>query len=246
MIDIKEYHRPNSLNEALELLTRSGLRAALLAGGTTLVPQDDVIDDVIDLQALGLNNIEIDNESFTLGAMCRIQDVVGHAEIPPMLKTAAKREGPNTFRNMGTIGGLIATADRESELYAALLVYEAKVIWLSYAGRNEISLSELNQDMLGDSLITSITFPKDGITSDERIARTPADKPIVSVVGRKDAAGVVRLAACGVAERPILLDFQRLDELMPPGDFRGSSQYRKSMVELLSQRVLANLARLSV
>ena len=242
MIDFKEYHRPNSVNEALELLTRIGVRAALVAGGTNLVPQDDVIDEVIDLQALGLDNIESDGESFSLGAMCRIQDIVGHAEIPPLLKTTAKREGPNTFRNMGTIGGLIATADWECELYAALLAYDAKVIWLSHDGRNEISLSELNQDMLGQALITSVTFPKGGITGDERIARTPADKPIVSVVGRKDSVGVVRLAACGVADRPILLDFQRLDELMPPGDFRGSSQYRKNMVELLSQRVLANLS----
>lgn len=242
MIDAKEYHRPNSVNEALELLSRRGMRSSLLAGGTTLVPQDDVIDDVIDIQALGLNNIESDGESFSLGAMCRIQDIVGHTEIPPLLKTTAQREGPNTFRNMGTIGGLVAIADWESELYAALLVYDAKVIWLSYDGRNEISLSELNPDMLEEVLITSVIIPKDGITGDERIARTPADKPIVSVVGRKDAAGVVRLAACGVAERPILLDFRRLDELMPPADFRGSSQYRKSMVELLSQRVLANMS----
>ncbi len=241
MIDIQEYHRPNSVDEALELLSGSGVRTALVAGGTTLIPQDNVIDDLIDMQALGLNEIKSEGETLKLGAMCRIQDVVENSDVPLMIQTTAKWEGPNTFRNAGTLGGVIITADWESELFAALLVHEATVAWLSLAGKNEISLSEFNEDMLQGGLVTSITIRKSGVTAGERIVRTPADKPIVSVVGRTDEAGVTRLAAGGVAKRPVLLDLQHLDELKPPSDFRGSSHYRQQMVALLSQRVLTQL-----
>jgi CO/xanthine dehydrogenase FAD-binding subunit len=241
MIDIQEYHRPNSVEEALELLSRSGVRTALLGGGTTLIPQSDVIQDLIDLQALDLNEIRSEGETLELGALCRIQDIVENSDVPLLLQTTAKWEGPNTLRNAGTLGGLCITADWESELFAALLVCEATVTWMSLAGINEIRLSEFNRDMLQGGLLTSITIRNSGVTAGERIARTPADKPIVSVVGRRDDDEVTRLAACGVASRPVLLDLQHLDELEPPDDFRGTSDYRQQMVALLSQRVLTHL-----
>ncbi len=241
MIDIQSYHRPSSIEEALDLLSRPGVRTALVAGGTTLIPQDKDIDDLIDIQALGLDEIEPQDDEVRLGAMCRLQAIVENPAVPHLIQTTARWEGPNTIRNAGTLGGICLTADWESELFAALLVYEATINWLSISGKKEVRLSEFRQDMLHDGLVTSITIQKGGESAGERIARTPADKPIVSVVGRKDEMAVIRLAACGIADRPILFEPDQIEEMNPPGDFRGSSGYRRQMVGLLSQRVLTQL-----
>jgi CO/xanthine dehydrogenase FAD-binding subunit len=89
-------------------------------------------------------------------------------------------------------------------------------------------------------LITAVTIQRHGQTASDRVARTPADRPIVAVVGRRVADGVL-LAACGVAKRPILFNANGIDQLKPPADFRGSSGYRREMTAVLSQRVLAEL-----
>jgi CO/xanthine dehydrogenase FAD-binding subunit len=173
-----------------------------------------------------------------MGAMVRLQAVVDHADVPELVRQMTLREGANTFRNMGTLGGVVATADPESELYAALLVHEAMVTVQSSAGEGRVPLAELE---LGERvLITAVTIQLHGQTASDRVARTPADRPIVSVVGRRVADGFL-LAVCGVAKRPILINANEIDQLTPPADFRGSSGYRREMTAVLSQRVLVEL-----
>jgi len=50
-----EYHRPKSLQQALELLSR----ARPLGGGTALTPRRAELDSVMDLQDLGLAGQEL-------------------------------------------------------------------------------------------------------------------------------------------------------------------------------------------
>jgi CO/xanthine dehydrogenase FAD-binding subunit len=139
---------------------------------------------------------------------------------------------------MGTLGGEVATADPESELYAALLVHEAVETAQTSAGETLVPLAEI--EVSEKELITAVTIQRHGQTASDRVARTPADRPIVAVVGRRVADGVL-LAACGVAKRPILFNANGIDQLKPPADFRGSSGYRREMTAVLSQRVLAEL-----
>ena len=58
MRTIREYHRPATLGEALILLARTDVDSVPLGGGTVLngLP-DDVPEEVVDLQSLGLDNI---------------------------------------------------------------------------------------------------------------------------------------------------------------------------------------------
>ena len=51
--------------------------------------------------------------------------------------------------------------------------------------------------------------------------------------------GRVRLAMTGVADVPVVVD--DLERLQPPGDFRGSSEYRRALAIALSARVRAEL-----
>jgi CO/xanthine dehydrogenase FAD-binding subunit len=93
-----------------------------------------------------------------------------------------------------------------------------------------------------DGIVTRVSFALDGRAAYERVARTPADSPIVAVIGRRDAAGEVRLAFCGVADRPILLTRSELQTLVPPADFRGSPAYRRAAAIALADRVTQALA----
>jgi CO/xanthine dehydrogenase FAD-binding subunit len=236
MTQHKTYHRPTSVSEAISLAAQDG--AVLIAGGTQSVPDwRDSAETFVDLQAVGLDQITVNGNKITIGAMTRLQSVVDHPEMPTLIKQMAHREAPNTFRNMATVGGTIATADPESELYAAMLVHAATVTTQSATGERSCRLSEGLQLGSGE-LITSVSIQTGGESAAHSVGRTPADKPIVAVIGRKTDSSTL-LAACGVADRPILIDDDTV--LNPSGDFRGSAEYRTQMAKLLTKRVVATL-----
>lgn len=251
MPQLKRYHRPESVEAALELLGRPGVGSALVAGGTYLTPRiDEDVEEVVDLQATGLDQIEHEDGGMTLGAMVTMQSVVDDEEAPALLREMARREGPNTFRNQGTVGGTVARAgagrvDAESEFLAAMLVLEAEVTVQTAGGERRLALADFLSDVenaLANGILTSVSLAKGGETADARVARTPADAPIVAAVGRRDEAGNLYLALCGVTERPALVDPDEIENVDPPADFRGSAEYRREMAGVLGRRVIAALS----
>lgn len=248
MAQLKAYHRPSSVEEALQLLARPQVSTAVVAGGTHLNARlSDSIEEVIDLQAVGLDGVEFNGDRLTLGAMVRIQTLVENSHVPALIRDLAQREGPNTFRNQGTVGGLISAADPDSELLAALLVFEAEVEVRSTGGARRLALPDFLANVstaLDGGLLISVSLAATGQGAAERAARTPADSPIVAAVGRRGKEGQIRLALCGVAKTPILVSpnaDQLKSQLNPPGNFRGSSEYRRQIAVVLARRVIAEL-----
>ena len=244
MATIRDYHRPSTVEEALDLLARDDVVSAPLGGGTTLNGLPTTVpDEVVDLQLLGLNEITYQDSTLTVGAMARLAELVTHEMTPAAILGLAKREAPNTIRNAATVGGTVGTADSQSPLLAGLLAYGATVAIVGSDGSTVIDLAQVLADrtLLGSRLVKSIQIPVGGDAAWESTQRTPADTPIVLVVGRKDAAGQVRLAATGVADTPVHLDPQNLENLHPPADFRGSANYRRHLAKVLSARVMARL-----
>ena len=129
MPSVLAYHRPGSLDEASTLLAAPNRRA--LGGGTIAVPTARVHRDegveLVDLQALGLDAVEVDGESLSLGAMVRLGAMVEDDRIPVLLRDLAKRELPSALRNQATLGGTVAHAESTSVLLAGLLVHGAQV-----------------------------------------------------------------------------------------------------------------------
>ena len=106
MANVKSYHRPRNVDEALKLLVQKGRSATILAGGTGLVPNlGDESKDVIDLQSSGLEQIEFSDGRVTVGAMMRLRSIVENEALPGVLRQAARFEGPNTLRNAATASG---------------------------------------------------------------------------------------------------------------------------------------------
>ncbi|MDT8306173.1 MAG: FAD binding domain-containing protein [Anaerolineae bacterium] len=244
MAPIQAYHRPQTIAEALQLLTRDGVRTALVAGGTSLVPTlgEKEIDEIVDLQALGLDGIEDHGGRLHLGALLPLQTLVDDDRVPVLIREGAFRAGPNTFRHQATLGGTIAGRHWECELLAALLVHDAALTIETTAGAQTLSLADfLGQEDTPAGIIAGITIATGGRTGHARVARTPLDTAIVAAHARRDANGTVRLALTGVGTTPSLIDPGELDALDPPGDFRGSSDYRKEMAAILARRALAQL-----
>jgi CO/xanthine dehydrogenase FAD-binding subunit len=243
MARVNHYHRPENIEEALQLLSRPEVHSTILAGGTSLlVGFDRDVGQVVDLQNIGLDQIESAQGKMMIGAMVRLQRIVDDENVPPLIREMARLEGPNTFRHAGTLGGVLVEADWESELFAALLVHEAKVRVRTLDGKDVVPLDQFTREELGDGIVTGVIIKEGGQTAHERVSRTPADKPIVAVVGRKDDSGKVRLALCGMAERPVLSSKDEIAKLSPPNDFRGSSAYRQKIAEVLVERVLGKLS----
>lgn len=259
------YHRPESLDEALALLAKPG--SAPLAGGTKLLSTEQGLPGtaVIDLQALGLGQIQLvtvnDVPTVAAGATLTLTQL-GHflqAELPEhpaakLLQTAVHQAGPNTYRNAATLGGTIASRLPDSELLTALLVLEASLTLHSPNQENSVSLADYLADGERPSgLITTVAIPlPTGKGTSHRVARTPADYPIVSITGWHLADGSVRLAATGLGERPFRLHAAEQADIEQaanaaaaanthPGDFRGSASYRADMAAVLTRRTLNQL-----
>ena len=239
------YHRPRSLEEALDLL-RSPQRVAL-AGGTTLNADRESSDlEAVDLQALGLDSIAAaDDGRVRVGATATLDAVRRCDLLPGSLRDLARAEQPSTLRTLATVGGLVARAPCESVLLAALLAHEGRVDLSGPGdeGPSERSLAELLATGLpAGALITAVIVDPAGRTALARTGRTPADVPIVAAYGRR-TEGFVSMALTGVADHPVLVDvFDPAAGLDPAGDFRGGRQYRLHLAGTLTARVMSELS----
>jgi len=229
------YHRPETLDEAVALLSQP--QHIPLAGGTVINADRHRSGYVgVDLQSLGLNNIQFEGSSASVGAMVRVADIE-HTFPHDLLGVAARRELPSTLRTLGTIGGAVAAAGQESLLLAALLASSATV---TTADGKSTPLDEFLRSPNG--LITTVELHTSTDWAFEHTGRTPMDTPIVAVAGRRSSSGPI-LAITGVSSVPELArSLDEVEQLIPFSDFRGSSEYRHHLAVKLSQRVLGALS----
>ena len=182
-----------------------------------------------------------------IGAMARLSELAAHQAIPELLQHLTQREGPNTLRNVATLGGTVATGNPDSELVAGLLVFDGRVTLAKAGPVNEtVALGELLADrsLLDGSIIVAVGIETDGQAAVARTGRTPSDTSIVAAVGRRTASGI-RLALTGIAATPTLVESDAVADLDPPGDFRGSSEYRRQLAGTLTRRVMEELGEKS-
>lgn len=248
MPQLKAYHRPSSLDEALQLLSRPGVHSIIIGGGAYIIARmPETVDEVVDLQAItDLYETTYTGTGLILGGMVRLQTIVDDERAPALLREAARREGPNTFRNTATVGGLVAHPNKESEFLATLLVFDAEVQVQAVNGKKDIPLPHFLRDVptaLSGGIVTAVSLATMGKTASDRVARTPADKPIVAVLARLGDDGKVRLALCGVDNTPVLVEPDNVKAaIKPPNDFRGSTEYRRQMAATLTRRVLSQIS----
>jgi CO/xanthine dehydrogenase FAD-binding subunit len=144
------------------------------------------------------------------------------------------------LRTLGTVGGTIVAGGRESALTAGLVACDAIVTMAGPDGADDIDLTVLLADLdsVRGRIITSVHLDVTGAASVQSTARTRADTPIVCCVARAVAGGT-RVAMSGVAVTAVAVT--DINQLSPPGDFRGSPDYRRHLAAVLRARALAEL-----
>ncbi len=168
-----EYHRPETLAEALALLTEHGDWAKPLAGGQSLVPamsfrlaQPSILVDLNRLDEL--SSIQPTAEGgVQIGAMTRHSAAERSALIEqraPLLHEVMPWIAHPQIRNRGTVGGSLAHADPAAELPAVALATGATLIVQSTNGSREVDAADffqgyLETDIQPDEMLTAVRFP---------------------------------------------------------------------------------------
>jgi aerobic carbon-monoxide dehydrogenase medium subunit len=167
-----EYHRANSVEEAISLLGRYEDEAKLIAGGHSLIPllklrfaQPKHLIDVRKIPQL--HGIHEADGAVVIGA-ATTHWLVESSELLqrtlPIVAEAAAQIGDPQVRNMGTIGGSLAHADPAADLPAVMLVVNAEMTAVGPKGSRTIKAADFFVDLLTsalapDEVLTQIRIP---------------------------------------------------------------------------------------
>src|SRR5436189_6216558 len=113
-----EYHRPESLDEALSLLAEHGDEGKVLAGGQSLIPlmklRFAAPGHLVDINRISdLSGIEESEGWLRVKSVTRHNEIAGSDLVKsryPAMATAAPLIAVPIVRNMGTFGGVLAHA----------------------------------------------------------------------------------------------------------------------------------------
>jgi CO/xanthine dehydrogenase FAD-binding subunit len=243
---ITAYYRPQTLDEALKLLTQPNTLP--LGGGTLLSqPTTDSVS-VVDLQRLGLDSLRVKGNDFEIGATCTLQSLLESKDSPETLKAAIKLEAPINIRNTATVAGALVSADGRSPFATMLLAMDAKITVVS----GQTSVVSAGEFLLThpSGLITQISLPLNTKIAFEFVSRTPADKPIICAALAQWNSGRTRLTLGGYGKSPMLamdgteadgLDTAAQNAYHEANDEWASAEYRMDVAATLAKRCLAGL-----
>ncbi len=250
---ITAYHRPQSLDEALGLITRKEPRTYPLGGGTLLVHGAGADIEVVDLQSLGLNRIDTSGKVLEIGASVSLQDLLVNAITPAALRLALKLEAPLNIRNSATAAGTVVASDGRSAFTTTLLALDTRVV-LRKPTAETVNLGDflpLRSQFIPGSLITGFELPMNAELAFEYVSRTPADKPIVCAALARWPSGRTRLAVGGYGASPLVamdgteaagIEAAARNAFHDAADPWGSAEYRMEVAGMLARRCLESVA----
>jgi len=220
-----EYHSPEGLEDALELLAQLGDDAKVLAGGQSLIPlmsfrlaAPSHLVDVSNLREPC--SIRSDRSGLAVGGTTR------HAELETATSDLALHWGAFAdalplighlpIRTRGTVGGSIAHADPTAELPLLAATFEAVIVAQSREGRRELPASEFFRGTMTTALdptelVVEIRFPeppRGTVSAFEEFSERAGDFALASVcvAAACDEAGTctwIRVGLGAVASTPV-------------------------------------------
>ncbi len=247
---IVEYHRPTTILQALELLSRKNPRSLPLGGGSTLSRDKGEDFAVVDLQALGLDRISVNSGFLEVGAAARIQQIVDNSNVPAWLKTACIRETSRNLREMSTIAGFLMCATGRSPLAIALLAADLHAEVLP--NNEELSYLQLLSTRAAIQQPWLISRVRIDLMVDlkiEFVARSPNDLPALGIAFAKWPNGRIRVSVGGFGDNPVLAYdgtqpsavIQAVEScLRGSADPWASEEYRQSIALAIVQRLMAD------
>ena len=202
---IVEYHRPETLQLALELLSRRNPHTVPLGGGTHLSHYQGEPIAVVDLCRLGLSQIERIGDILRIDSAVTLQMLIDSDETSQTLKEAARFETNYNLRQSATVAGTLVTGDGKSAFISALLAIDVTVITQPGAHKEAVGDWLAHRSTRNESvLITGLEVPCNVTLKYDFVGRSPLDIPIVSVAIGEWAEGRKRIVIGGFAGYPVL------------------------------------------
>ena len=241
------YHRPETLEEALDLLAEHGDEGKALAGGQSLVPlmamrlaQPSVVVDLGEIAELRVR------AGRRLGAMVTNATLERDPDgLPPVIAAALPHVGHFQIRNRGTVGGSLAHADPAAEWPALALLLGAELTVRSRdRGERTVAaadfiLGPLTTVLEPDELLTAVQLPEwpaDAGWGFAEVARRPGDFALAgaacTVLG-----GRRRVVVFATGARPQLIEDP--GEIEATGDLHAGAAFRRGVAARLVEQVLA-------
>ena len=258
------YHRPSSVDEAVELFGK-GSESKYLAGGHTLIPvmkqRLASPSDVIDLAKIKeLIGIEASGDTLTIKAATAHYDVAQSAAAQkaiPALAYLVSLIGDPAVRHRGTIGGSIANNDPAADYPAAVLAMGATIETNKRSIAADDFFKGLFTTALADGeIITAVSFPIPAKAGYAKFPHPASRFALAGVFVAKTKSGEVRVAVTGASQSGVMrmpameaalkanwsvaaLDNVAISADGLLNDLHGSSDYRAHLIKVMAQRALA-------
>jgi len=283
-----DYLEPETIEEALAMLSKHGGKSKIIAGGTDLMLQMRLKrikpEYVIDITEIpGLDYITFDDkQGLRLGALTTIRALETSVELKkkfPIISQAAGQLGSVAIRNVATLGGNLCNALPSAETAQVLVALSAQVRSVGPGGERTLPLEDfftgVGETVLKpDELLLEIMVPgpaphTSGIYI-KHAARGSIDLAIVNIAvvmtmePDKKGCNDARIVLGAVAPTPLrarkaedVLKGKTIDEGLIDraaqvasdeshprrGSIRGSYEYKKEMVRVLTGRALREIVR---
>lgn len=211
--NLRDYHQPGTVEEAIALLQQFGDGAVLVAGGSFVHGLEvrgllDGVTALIDLQRLGLRGIHRDGDTLQVGATTTLAELQADDLVRASPAFGAVRDAlncpPRQIRNVGTVGGSVAASAPLYDLPAALLALGGSVRAMGPKGPRELPLDGFFRGLFENALesgeiITSVAVgvpPEPTGSAFLKLETNANDLAILSVAARVtlDGAGLCREA----------------------------------------------------
>jgi CO/xanthine dehydrogenase FAD-binding subunit len=277
------YKAPTTLEEAVHLLAGNA-DAVVLAGGQTLLAAMNFRAAnpalLVDIQHIAsLRGIEVNDDGIVVKAMTRHREFELDANVlrvNPLIAETMQHVAHVPIRNRGTVVGSLCHADPAAEMPLVLVLLGGSVIAQGPTGTRQIAAEDFFKSFLTtarsqDEIIVEARFPAlppgAGWAFDE-VTRRHGDYAVVGVgcvvnINAEGRASALRLAACGIADRPVrltaaeailngtALGSSELDQAVAasasavtqPDDMTVSASYRRRALGTLIGRTVTAAAR---
>lgn len=277
-----DYKAPTTIDEAVALLAADA-DAAVLAGGQSLLPAMNFRvanpSTLVDIQHVqGLKGISIEGGEIVIRAMVRHREFeldAGVLHANPLVAETMQHVAHVPIRNRGTVVGSLCHADPSAEMPLLFVLLGGTIVARGPAGTRSIAAEDFFTAFLTTSrahgeIVTEARLPVlpsgAGWAFDE-VTRRHGDYALVGLGCMLTFAGdgmveSVRLAACGVADRPVRLkaseaalhgtslapaDFDKAvaaaaTAVTTPDDMNTSAAFRRRALGALIRRLVAKAA----
>jgi len=201
------YHRPRTVQAALQLLQIYGSEAKVLAGGQSLLPMMRlrIVEPahVVDISRIAaLRTIRIRNGQLVIGALATHQMVessVTVRRVAPVLAETAGVIGVPQVRNLGTVGGSLVHGDPAADYPAVMLALDAEFVLTGPGGDRVVPAHEFFHGIMTTAtapgeLLVEVRLPVPGPRVAGSYHKMPNPTSGFALAG---AAAVVGLDAAG-------------------------------------------------